>query len=45
MEVFEIQELEVDEKTGIIIGVSYEYREAIETILDSLGFKNYVYGF
>lgn len=45
LKVFEIQELELNEKTGIIIGVSYEYREAIETILDSLGFKNYVYGF
>lgn len=34
-----------NEKTGIIIGVSYEYRNEIEAVLEDNGFKNYIYGF
>lgn len=45
LEVFEIQELDRNEKTGIIVGVSYEYRSEVEAALEYKGFKNYIYGF
>lgn len=45
LKVYELQELELSEKIGIIIGVSYEYREKIEEILKGCGFCNYIYGY
>lgn len=43
--VWEIQELDITKDTGILIGVSYEYRDEIEAIVRSYGIKNYLYGY
>lgn len=43
--VIELQALNPDDNVGIIIGVSYQYREEIERELTACGFKNYIYGF
>lgn len=45
LKVWELQELDPYENLGIIIGVSYEYRNEVESMLDAGGFKNYIYGF
>lgn len=45
LKVYEIQEINVDEPSGIIIGVSYELREKIEEMLNSNGLTNYIYGY
>lgn len=43
--VIEIQEINNKDNVGIIIGVSYEFRDEIEQIITSYGFHNYIYGF
>ncbi len=45
VKVLEIQELSVYENTGILIGVSYEFREEIESILHQYKITNYLYGY
>lgn len=45
LKVYEIQEISHDQSCGIIIGVSYEFREQIEKILDYNDFTNYIYGY
>ena len=43
--VWEIQELNHMKDMGILIGVSYEYQNEIETVLKSYGINNYLYGY
>lgn len=43
--VLEIQELNGVEDLGILIGVSYEFREEIEAVLKLHGIENYIYGY
>lgn len=45
LKVHEIQEIDCDRNVGVIIGVSYEYREEIEKILREYNFHNYIYGY
>lgn len=43
--VWEIQEMNVSDDKGILIGVSYELREEVENSLKNYGFQHYIYGF
>lgn len=43
--IWEIQELDSSDDTGILIGVSYEFREEVEQVLIRHGFLHYMYGF
>lgn len=43
--VYEIQEIENSDDTGILIAVSYEYQEKIENILNKYRFKHFIYGY
>lgn len=43
--VLEIQELHDTEDFGILIGVSYEFREEVESVLRLHHVENYIYGF
>lgn len=43
--VWEIQEIVSKDDVGIIIGVSYEFKDEIENILKTYGFENFIYGF
>ncbi len=45
LKVYEIQELSPDTSSGIVIGVSYEFRNQIEEILQRNGFTDYIYGY
>lgn len=43
--VCEIQEIDVNDENGIIIGVNYELRQEIETDLKEKGFTEFIYGY
>lgn len=42
--VFELREMK-NREIGVIIAVSYEYRDEVETVLQEMGIKNYIYGY
>lgn len=45
IDIYELQELYPQKDIGIIVGVSYEYREEIHTLLRENGFSDYFDGF
>lgn len=43
--VYELQEIDLNEDNGFVISVSYERRLLVEQILETSGFRQYIYGY